>query len=156
MFSLETVFDICLKYKECYRCPRHELRGYRDLYTEGLKDNIIRQQQKLVDHHHLILLFFFLGRFWRSTGLQRTQWQMVSGWFGQLGNGMCTCKSLWSIHQDHSSAGLDEPNHELRKVHLCLLPITPTLTWHSFLILLTCLPKKESVGCCQTQDALLN
>lgn len=59
MFALETVFDIYLRYKECCKCPRHELRGYRDLYTEGLKDSVIRQQQKLVDHHHFILLFFF-------------------------------------------------------------------------------------------------
>lgn len=51
MFELETVFDICLRYKGCCRCPRHELRGYRNPHTERLKASVIIQQEKLVDHH---------------------------------------------------------------------------------------------------------
>lgn len=53
---------------------------------------------------------------------------MVSGWFGQLGNGVRASKLLWSVHQDHPSSGLDEPNHELRNTHLYFLHIRSTLT----------------------------
>lgn len=37
----------------------HELRGYRNLYTKGLKDSIIRKQQKLhqITSLHFTLLF---------------------------------------------------------------------------------------------------
>lgn len=83
---------------------------------------------------------------------------MVPGWFGQLGNGVRTSKFLRSVHQDHPSAGLDEPNHELRKVHLCPLPIRPTRTT-ALVPDLARLPHREKslcVGCCQTQDALLS
>lgn len=52
---------------------------------------------------------------------------MVSGWFGQLGNGVRASKLLWSVHQDHSSSGLDKPNHELRNTHLYFLLIRSTL-----------------------------
>lgn len=136
MFAQETVFDICLRFK-CRR-PRHELRGYRNLCTP---ENT--QQGKLVDHHHPIFPSLSLGRFWRSTGLRGAQWQVVPGWFGQLGNGLRTSKFLRSVHQDHSSAGLDEPNHGLRKVHLCPLPSDLRAQRHLFLTLLTCLAEKE-------------
>lgn len=61
MFALQTGFDICLKYKECCRCPTQELRGYRSLHTAGLKANVIIQLEKLVDHHHPIFLSLSLG-----------------------------------------------------------------------------------------------
>ena len=61
MFALETVFDICLRYKGRCRCPRHELRQYSNLRTEGLKASVVIQQEKLVDHHHPIFLFLSLG-----------------------------------------------------------------------------------------------
>lgn len=154
MFAQETVFDICLRFK-C-RYPRHELRGYMNLCTPEASENT--QQGKLVDHHHPIFPSLSLGRFWRSAGLRGAQRQVVPGWFGQLGNGVCTSKFLRSVHQDHPSAGLDEPNHELRKVHLCPLPIRPTRTT-ALVPDLARLPHREKslcVGCCQTQDALLS
>ena len=61
MFALDTIFDICLSYKECCRHPEHELRGYRNLHTEGLKASVIIQEEKLVDHHHPIFLSLSLG-----------------------------------------------------------------------------------------------
>lgn len=61
IFALEIVFDICLRHKECCRCPRHELRQYRNLHTEKLKATVLIQQEKPVDHHDLIFLFLSLG-----------------------------------------------------------------------------------------------
>lgn len=141
MFAQETVFDICLRFK-C-RCPRYELRGYGNLHTPKASENT--QWEKLVDHHHPVFLSLSLGRFWRSAGLRGAQRQVVPGWFGQLGNGVRTSKLLRSVHQDHSSAGLAEPNHELRKVRLCPLPIRPTLTT-ALVPDLAHLPRRERVS----------